>query len=72
MEDKKNPHESNSVLSVKRLDFPVDVTEWILKEASNVLECSPFLGHISGLSSCGNKLSEVAISFLGKSSIQKR
>ncbi len=49
MEDQQNPCESDSVLGMKGLDFPVDVGEGILEESSNVLECSPLLGHISGL-----------------------
>jgi hypothetical protein len=54
---------------VKGLYFPVEVSEWILEESSDVLECSPFLCHITRLSSCDNKLSEIAISLLCKSSI---
>lgn len=67
--DEKHPDESDSVLLMKRLNFPVSVAEWILEESGDVLESSPFLGHISGLSGGLNELSEITISLLGKSSI---
>ena len=44
------PNKPDSVLIVKRGKFPIDVAEGILKESSNVLECSPLLGHVSWLS----------------------
>ena len=69
MEDQQHPEETDAVLLVKGLYFPIEVSEWILEESSDVLECSPFLCHITRLSSCDNKLSEIAISLLCKSSI---
>lgn len=51
MPDKKNPDESDSVLSVEWLDFPVDVSSGVLEESGDVLESSPLLSHISWLSS---------------------
>jgi hypothetical protein len=64
----KNPNESDSVLSVKWVNFPEHVSKRILEESCDVLECSPFLGHISRLSCCLNELVEIPICFLGKSS----
>ncbi len=69
MEDEQHPEETDAVLLVKRLHFPVKVTEWILEESSEVLEGSPFLCHIARLSCSKNKLLEITISLLGKSSI---
>jgi len=51
MPDEKAPNESDSVLVVKWLNFPVDIAEWVLEESSDILECSPLLSHISWLSS---------------------
>lgn len=72
VEDEKQPGESDSVLGVKRLHFPVDVAEWVLKESGDVLEGSPFLGHISWLSSGGNKLGKISISLLCQSSVYRK
>jgi len=69
MPDQKSPNESDSVLWVKWIDFPEDVTERILIESSDILESSPFLSHISGLSCGSNKLCEITISLFSKSSI---
>lgn len=69
MEDQQNPEETNAVLLMKRLNFPVEISKRIFEESSDVLECSPFLGHITGLSSCDNKLIEITVSLLSKSSI---
>ena len=69
MEDEQHPEETDAVLLVKRLNFPVEISEGILEESSDILERSPFLGHITGLSSCDNKLIEIAVSLLSKSSI---
>ena len=69
MEDKEEPEETDSVLSVEGVHFPVNIPEGVLEEPSDVLECSPLLGHITGLS-CGNhKLVEITISFLCEGSI---
>ena len=50
MPDEEGPNESNSVLLVKGLDLPISVGKWILEESCDVLEGSPFLSVISGLS----------------------
>jgi len=67
--DEKDPHESDSVLRVKRVNFPESITEGILEETSDVLKGSPLLCHVSGLSCCVHELAEVTIGFLGQSSI---
>jgi hypothetical protein len=69
MEDEENPDETDAVLLVEGLNFPVEVTEGVLEESSNILECSPLLCHIAGLSCGSDELSEVTIGLLGKSSI---
>jgi hypothetical protein len=71
MPNKKGPDESDSVLSVEWLHFPVNITEGVLEQSCNILECSPLLSHISGLSSCENELREITISLLSKSSIRR-
>jgi hypothetical protein len=71
MEDEKNPCKSDSVLIMEWLKFPIDITEWIFIESSEIFECSPFLSHISWLSCGVNKFMEIAICLLGKSSIVK-
>lgn len=70
MEDQQHPEETDTVLLVKRLHFPVEISKRILEESSDVLECSPFLCHIARLSCSDNKLSEITVSLLSKSSIQ--
>ena len=69
MEDQQQPDETDSVLLDEWLNFPVEVTEWVLEETSNVLECSPLLGHIARLSCGSNELSKVTICLLSKGSI---
>jgi len=69
MEDEKDPNISNSILFDKRLQLPVDITEWVFVKSSNILEGSPFLGHISWFSCGHNELCEITISFFSKSSI---
>jgi len=49
MEDQKKPDESDSVLLMQWLHLPIDITEWVLEESSNIFECSPLLRHITGL-----------------------
>jgi len=68
MENEENPHEPNSVLIVEWLQFPIDKAEWILIEPSKVLVGSPFLCHVSWLSCGHDKLVEITIGFLCKSS----
>jgi hypothetical protein len=69
MEDEEKPEETDAILLNERLHFPVQVAEWVFKEPGNVLECSPLLSHITWLSGCSNKLSEITISLLCKRSI---
>ena len=69
MPDKEDINDSDSVLSVETSHLPESVSEWILKESCDILECSPFLCHISWLGSFSDKLSEIAVSLFGKSSI---
>jgi len=69
VEDQQHPEETDAILLVKRLYFPVKVAKWILEESSEVLEGSPFLCHIARLSCSKNKLLEITISLLGKSSM---
>ena len=69
MEAKEEPEETDSVLGVEGVDLPVDIGEGVLKESSNVLEGSPLLCHVTGLSCGDNKLSEITISLLSESSI---
>lgn len=66
MPDEEEPDESDSVLGMEGLHLPESVAKGILEESGDVLESSPFLGHISGLSCGCHKLSEVSISLLGQ------
>ena len=68
MEDQQQPDETDSVLLHEWLDFPIDVTVWVLEETSDVLECSPFLGHVARLSCGSNELSKVTVCLLSKGS----
>ena len=68
MVDRDAPRESDTVLSVEGLDLPVDVADWVLEEASNVLKGSPALSIVSRLLCLVHELGEVAIGVLGKSS----
>ena len=69
MEEEENIDDSHSILIREGSDLPECVAEWVLKESSNVLEGSPFLCHISWLSSFSDELSVITISLLSKSSI---
>jgi hypothetical protein len=71
VEDEEKPEETNAILLDEWLNLPVQVTEWVFEESSNVLECSPLLGHIAGLPGGSNKLAEITISLLCKSSISQ-
>ncbi len=68
MEDQQHPEETDAVLLVKGLHFPVEIAKRILEESSEVLIGSPFLCHIARLSCSENELLEITISFLSKSS----
>jgi hypothetical protein len=54
---------------VQGVHLPVHVGEGVLEESSDVLERSPLLGHITGLSSGNHKLVEVTVGLLSESSI---
>jgi hypothetical protein len=64
VEDEQHPEETDAVLLMEGLHFPVEVAKGIFEESSNILECSPLLCHITGLSCGHNKLSEITISLL--------
>ena len=64
MEDEEEPEETDSVLSMEGVHLPVNIAEGVLEEPSDVLECSPLLGHITGLSSGHHKLVEITIGLL--------
>ena len=64
----EDPDDSNTVVSAVGLGLPVDVSERVLEESSNVFECSPSLSFISGLGLLVNELAEFTVGFLGKSS----
>jgi hypothetical protein len=66
--DKENVNDSNSVLVGKGSNFPEGITEWVLEESGDVLECSPFLSHISWLLGFSNEFSEITIGLLGEGS----
>ena len=70
VEDQQHPEETDAVLLMKRLNFPVEVSKRIFEESSDVLESSPFLCHIARLSCGDNKLSEITISLLSECSIK--
>ena len=68
MENCETPKEANAVLSVERLDLPVQVAHWVLEEAGNVLERSPPLRLVTRLLCHIYELAEVAISVFSQSS----
>ena len=69
MEAEEEPEEADSVLGVQGVHLPVNVGEGVLEESSDVLEGSPLLGHVTGLSCGHNELVEVTIGLLSESSI---
>ena len=66
MEYEQDPEETDAVLLMEGLYFPVEVAKGIFEESSNILEGSPLLCHVTGLSCGNNKLSEVTISLLSE------
>ena len=64
MEGQQGVDESEAVLAVEWLDLPVSVSHWVLKEASNIFERSPFLGIVPWLHSSIDPLCQVAVSGL--------
>ena len=69
VENEEGIGDADAVLRRQHGDSPVGVAEGVLKEASDVLEGTPFLGLITGLVRLLNKLGEVTIGVLGKSSV---
>ena len=70
VEDKEEPEETDSVLGVQGVHLPVNIPKGVLEESSDVLECSPLLSHITGLSSGDHEFVEIAISLLSEGSIR--
>ena len=70
MEDQQNPEETDAVLLMERLYFPVEVAEGVFEESSNILEGSPLLCHVTRLSCGHNKLSEITVGLLSECSIK--
>ena len=69
VEDQQQPDETDAVLLDQRLNLPVKITEGVLEESRNILECSPLLCHIARLSCGSNEFGKVTISLLCKGSI---
>ena len=69
MPDQENVDNSDSVLVSEGSDFPEGITEWVLEESGDVLECSPFLSHVSWLLGSSDELSEITIGLLSEGSI---
>jgi hypothetical protein len=69
VENEQNPEEADAVLLMEGLYLPVEIAKRIFEESSNILECSPLLCHVTGLSCGNNKLSEITISLLSECSI---
>jgi len=61
MENKADPHEADTVLLVEDFSFPVGVCHGVFEEPCDVLECSPFLGLITGFLVVLNELAEITI-----------
>ena len=70
MPNKANPNQTDSILLVERIQFPVSIADWVFVESSNIFERSPLLSVVSGLFSVEHKFAEISISFLGESSIR--
>ena len=66
--DQEDVDNSNSVLVCQGCNFPEGVTEWVFEESSDVLECSPFLGHISWLLGLSNEFGIITVGLLSQSS----
>lgn len=67
--DEENVYNSDSILITESCDFPEGISKWIFEESCDILEGSPFLGHVSWLSSFGDELCEITIGLFDKSSI---
>ena len=64
VEDDHAPEETNTVLFVEWLHFPVDVAEGVLEEASNIFEGPPSLRIVARLFGVVDELEEVTICLL--------
>ena len=64
----ENPDDTDTVLSVERLNLPVHVAKGVLNEAGDVLESTHLLGFVTGLLHALDKLGEVTVGLLGKGS----
>ena len=53
---------------MERLSLPVGISNWVLKESGDILECSPSLRVVTRLLGLVYELSKVAISVLSESS----
>ena len=70
MVEHEHPYETDSVLSMEWLSFPIQISNWIFIESSNILKRTPFLCLITGLLKVLNELTEVTVCFFGKGSIK--
>ena len=61
MESQQGVDESEAILSMEWLNLPVSVSNWVLEEASDVFERSPFLGIVSWLHSSVDPFSKITI-----------
>ena len=68
MPDQENVDNSDSALVGKGCNFPEGIAEWVLEESGDVLECSPFLSHISWLLGPSDELGEITVSLLSEGS----
>ena len=66
--DKQEPCNSDSVLSVQWLHFPVNVSEQVFEQSDNVLEDSPFLSDVSGFLRLHCESGQVTIGVFSESS----
>ena len=72
MEYEEDPGESDTVLGMEWLNFPVHVSKRVFSETSNVLECSPSLSVVSRFLGGVDEFAEVTISLLGQGSVYKK
>ena len=70
MEGAREPHEAHAVLLVQGRRLPVHVADGVLKEASDVLETSPFLAHVLGFLRGLHELGPVTIGVLSVSQVE--
>ena len=68
--NKADPHDSDAILLVERIQLPVSVPNWIFVEAGDVLKSSPFLSVVTRLPSVENKFTKITIGLFCKRSKQ--